>query len=110
MLCLKDKFRKTKAEKLKTVLMDMLNFTAEDEETDEEYWDKFQKLLNDIKRENVHDHLNYLMCIMMLEKANRKRKVSEEEIVQMREVLEEGKEKCERIPRKDDEVGMNLKV
>jgi hypothetical protein len=47
---------------------------------------------------------------MMLKKAKNKGKVSEEEVVRMKEVLEEGREKGERIPKKDEEVGENLKV
>jgi hypothetical protein len=110
MECLKDKFGKTKTEKLRKLMKDMFTFTADEDETDEEYWDKFSKLLNDVKRENAKDHFNYMMCIMMLKKAKNKGKVSEEEVIRMKEVIEEVKEKGERVPKKDDEVREKLKI
>jgi hypothetical protein len=107
-----EKFGRNKLEKLNGVLNEILEFAANDEEeNDEEYWDKFEKLMNVIKREQVKEHFNYMMCIMMLEKANKKSKISNDEIVRLRDILEKEKpnEKGEREPEKDSEVAEKLK-
>jgi hypothetical protein len=109
MILLKDKYGRMKTEKLKGVLNEILEFQIDENETGEEYWDRFQKLLANIEKENVKEHLNYTMCVMMLEKAKTKGKVTNDEYVRMKEVIEESKTKGERVPKEDNAVVENLK-
>jgi uncharacterized protein YukE len=79
MTIMEEKFGRTKTERLYEVLKSILEFSVEEEESDKEYWDRFKKLLNDANKEEVTKHFNYIMCIMMINKATEKGKISEEE-------------------------------
>jgi hypothetical protein len=109
MKVLKDKFSKTKTEKLKEILKEILEFDYDEKDTSEKYWDKFSKLLNQVNKEKIQEHLNYLMCTMMVEKAAIKKKLSPNEQLHLKEIIEVNSINGEREPKKDDEVEDNLK-
>jgi hypothetical protein len=46
-----------------------------------------------INREQVQNHFNYLMCIMMLGRATEKGKLTQNKLISMKEVIEDSKEK-----------------
>ena len=69
-----DKFARTTTEKAKDVFDRILGFEMKEDETHEQYWDKFQSLIIDCDRENVRSKFNYLLSVLFIEKAKEKRK------------------------------------
>jgi hypothetical protein len=51
MAIMEEKFGRTKTEKFNDILNKILEFSVGDEESHEEYWDKFEKLLSNMKGE-----------------------------------------------------------
>jgi hypothetical protein len=106
---LNDKYTRTKPEKLKEVLKEILEFDFNKEDTCEKYWDKFYSLMNRIKTENLQEHLNYLMCNLMVDKAVKKDKISASELTRLREVLKNTDEEGKRQPKDNKDIKDCLK-
>jgi hypothetical protein len=46
-------------------------------------------MMNRIKKEKINEHLNYLMCTMMIDEGVAKGKITPEELNRLRDVIEE---------------------
>ena len=76
---LEEKYRRTTVEKTKEIMKDILEFEMKKEETFEEYWDRCEILITKCKREKVNEKFYYMMSAMIIDKAEKNGKLTEEE-------------------------------
>ena len=105
---LEEKYKKTTVEKTKEILKDILEFKMKKEETFEEYWDRCEILITKCKREKVNEKFYYMMSAMIVDKAEKNGKLSEEEKRRLNESIEAEKD-SDRVPKPEQTVIENLK-
>ena len=108
MKILDEKYRKTTIEKTKDVLKEILEFEMKKDETFEEYWDRCEILITKCKKEKVNEKFYYMMSTMMINKAEEKDKVTEEEKRKMFEAIEIERD-SDRVPKPKNKVIEDLK-
>ena len=105
---LEEKYRKTTIEKTKDILKDILEFEMKKEETFEEYWDRCEILITKCKREKVNEKFYYMMSAMIIDKAEKNGKLTEEEKRRLNESIE-AEQDSDRVPKPENTVVENLK-
>jgi hypothetical protein len=64
-----DKYARTTIEKAKDVFEKIVGFEMKEDETHEQYWDRFQSLIVDCNRENIRTKFYYLLFVMFIDRA-----------------------------------------
>ena len=105
---LEEKYSKTTVEKTKDILKDILEFEMKKEENFEEYWDRCEILLTKCKREKINEKFYYMMAAMIVDKAEKNGKLTEEEKRRLNESIENEKD-SDRIPKTEETVIENHK-
>ena len=105
---LEEKYSKTTVEKTKDILKDILEFEMKKEENFEEYWDRCEILLTKCKREKINEKFYYMMAAIIVDKAEKNGKLTEEEKRRLNESIE-SEEDSDRVPKTEETVIENLK-
>ena len=105
---LEEKYRRTTVEKTKDTLKDILGFEMKAEENFEEYWDRCEILLTKCNREKVNEKFYYMMAAMIVDKAEKNGKLTEEEKRRLNEAIEK-EENSDRVPKDEETVIESLK-
>ena len=105
---LEEKYSKTTVEKTKDILKDILQFEMKKEETFEEYWDRCEILITKCKREKVNEKFYYMMSAMIVDKAEKNGKLTEEEKRRLNESIE-NEQDSDKVPKSEETVVENLK-
>jgi hypothetical protein len=83
-----DRFAKTQPEHLKDLFDKMRNLEMGQEETCEEFWDRFYAIIVEMDKEHVEEHLMYLMSTIFVDSCVKARAVSPEKQVCLKDSLE----------------------
>ena len=102
---LEEKYRKTTIEKAKDILREILGFEMKSEENFEEYWNRCEVLITKCKRENIKEKFYYMIAAMIVDKAEKNGKLTEEEKRRLNEAIET-EEDSNRVP-KNEETRLN---
>jgi hypothetical protein len=83
-----DRFAKTQPEHLKDLFDKMRKLEMGQEETCEEFWDRFYAIIVEMDKEHVEEHLMYLMSTVFVDSCVKAWVVSPEEQIHLKESLE----------------------
>ena len=97
---LEEKYRRTTVEKTKEIMKDILEFEMKKEETFEEYWDRCEILITKCKREKVNEKFYYMMSAMIVDKAEKNGKLTEEEKRRLNESIE-NEQDSDKVPKSE---------
>ena len=103
---LNEKFAKTKVEKCLLMMQKILQFSVEKDDTAETYWDRFESLTNDLKKEEMEKHIVYVLGSLMIKRASESSLITSDEKNKLQDSIEDSKL---RVPLSDDEVMSQLK-
>ena len=106
---LKVRFGKSKIERLQDVLKNILNFSVKSSETSIEYFDRFNRLMTIVEKEKVENHFQFLLGILMVNKAYEGALISMDEKTRLFDVIQTGDSPLERVPIEENLVSQKLK-
>ena len=103
---LAEKYAKTKAEKCNDIMEKIISFSTDKSESCEKFLDKFESLMAEVSREKINACLNYVMSLLMIKRAHEGEKITSDEKIRLKEVIECGDE---RKPVDEEDVTARLK-
>jgi hypothetical protein len=103
-----EKFAKTQPEHLRDLFHKMIKLEMGDDESCEDYWDRFFALVVEMEKEEVENHLLFLMSHFFVEGCIKVRNVSPEETIHLKDSLEKYVADV-RVPKNKTEVVPALK-
>ena len=104
---LAEKYAKTKAEKCSDIIEKIVGFSTKESESCEKILDKCESLMAEISREEINTCLNYVMILLMIKKIHEGGKITSDEKIRLKEVIEEG---VARKPVSEEHVFERFKV
>ena len=106
---LKMQYGKSKIEKLKDVLKEMIGFEVKSSESLKEFTERFNRLISMVNQEEADKYLRFMLSMHMIEKAHQGGLVTPEEKSRLLNTIQIGEKPQERVPVEEKKVIQNLK-